>query len=71
MKCGGLLYGKKFPLKLKRAVYKIYIRPANKHGSKAWCLKESKIGILQRTERSMVGVMCGVHHRDSEKANDL
>ena len=31
--CGELLYGRKFPLKLKWAVYKSYVRPAILYGS--------------------------------------
>ena len=58
--CGDLLYGRRFPLKLKGAVYGSYVRPAILHESEAWCLKESEIGILQRTERSVVRAMCGV-----------
>ena len=44
--CGELLYGRRFPLKLKGAVYKSYIRTAILYGSKAWYLKESEMGIL-------------------------
>ena len=40
--CGELLYGRRFPLKLKGAVYKSYARPAILYGSEALCLKESK-----------------------------
>ena len=40
-KCSELLYGRRFPLKLKRAVYKGYVRPAIMNGSEALCLKES------------------------------
>ena len=29
---------------------KRYVRPAMLYGSEAWCLKESQMGILQRTE---------------------
>ena len=47
--CEELLYGKRFPLKLKCAVYKSYAKPAMLYGSEAWCWKESKMGILQRT----------------------
>ena len=30
------------------------------YGSETWCLGQNKIGILQRTEISMVRSMCGV-----------
>ena len=48
--CGELLYGRRFPLWLKGAVYKryvklamLYVRLAILYGSEAWCLIESKI----------------------------
>ena len=41
--CGELLYGRRYPLLMKGAVYKSYIRPAILYGSEAWCLKESEI----------------------------
>ena len=40
-----LLFDRRFPLRLKGAVYKIFIRPAILFGSGAWCMKESEIGI--------------------------
>ena len=52
--CGELLYGMRFPVWLKGAVYKSYVRPAILCGSQAWFLKESEKGILRGTERSMV-----------------
>ena len=42
-----------FPLRPKEAVYESYVRPAILYGSDAWCLKESEMGILQRTEGSI------------------
>ena len=42
--CGELLYGR-FPLKLKGAVYRSYVRPATLYGSEARRLKESEMGI--------------------------
>ena len=52
--CGELLCGRRFPIKLNGVVHKRYARPAILYGSEAWCLKESEIGILLRTEKSMV-----------------
>ena len=37
-----MLYGRKFPLLLKGAVYKSYVRLAILYGSEAWCMKESE-----------------------------
>ena len=34
-----LLYGRRFSLRLKLAVYENYVRPAILYGSVAWCLK--------------------------------
>ena len=51
---GELLSGRKFLLRLKWAVYESYVRPTIPYGSETWRLKESEMGILGRTERSMV-----------------
>ena len=48
----------KVPSKLKGAVCKSYIRPANMHRKKLLCLKESEMAILRSTERYMVRAMC-------------
>ena len=50
MECGELLYCRRLHLKLKGTVYRSYIRPVILHGNEAWCLKESEMGILQKTE---------------------
>ena len=42
----GLLYGRRFFLRLIGTVYKSYMRPAILYRSDAWCLKESEMGIL-------------------------
>ena len=62
--CSELLHGRRFPLKPKGAVYRSYVRPAILYGSEEWCLKESEMRILQRTERFMVRAMCGVQLKD-------
>ena len=48
--CGELLYGRRFPPKLKGAVYKSYVRPEILCGSDIWCMMESKVGVLCRRE---------------------
>ena len=50
VECGELVYGRRFPLDLIGAVYKSYVRPAIMFGSEAWCLTESEMVILRRTE---------------------
>ena len=66
-----MLHGRRFPLKQKGAVNKSYVRPAILHRGEAWCLKESEMGISQRTERSMVRAMCGVQFKDRKRSTDL
>ena len=41
--CGELLYGRRFPLRMKGTVYTSYIRAAIPYRSEAWCLKESEM----------------------------
>ena len=62
--CGELLHSTWFPLMLKRAVYMSYVRSAILHGSEAWSLNEGEMGILRRTESSMVRAMCEVQLKD-------
>ena len=62
--CGELLYDMTFPLMLNWTVYRTYVWPAMLYGSEAWCLRESEMEILQRTERSMVRTMCEVQLKD-------
>ena len=68
---GKLLCGNRFPIKLKWAVYKSYVRPAIQFGNEAWCRKDSEIGILQRSEKSSVRAMCGVQLKDRKRAMDM
>ena len=59
-----------FPLNPRGTIYKSNVKPTNLYGSEVWCLKESKIGILQRIE---------IHHesnvrntaQDRKRANEL
>ena len=51
--CSKIMHSNRFPLKLKGTAYKSYVWPAILHGCEAWCLKESEMGILLRTERLM------------------
>ena len=69
--CFELLHGWRFPLKMKGAVYKSYVSLAILYGSEAWCLKESEMGILGKTEKSMVRAMCGVQRKDRERSTDF
>ena len=48
----------------KGVVYISFVMPKILYGSESWCLIESQMEILRRTERSMVSTMCGLHLRD-------
>ena len=52
-------------------VYRSYVRPAILYGIKAWCLKMSKMGILRRTERCIVGAVCGVWLESRKRTMDV
>ena len=44
--CSELLYGRRFPLRLKLDIYRSYVRPTILLGSEACCLKENEMGIV-------------------------
>ena len=73
-KCGELLLGKRFPLKMKGKVYRCCVRSAVLYGSETWCTKENKKAILRRSERAMVRAMCGqkvVGRKTTEEQMDM
>ena len=45
-KCGELLLGNRFPVRMKGKVYCCCIRSAILYGSEPWCLKENQQAIL-------------------------
>ena len=61
---GEWLYGKRFPVRVKWSICKIVVRPAILYGSEAWCLEESKMGILLWKERCIVRAICVVQLKD-------
>ena len=46
MQCGELLYGKRFPPKLKGNAYKSSAWQAIPYRSGEWCLRENEMGFL-------------------------
>ena len=50
LECGEMLCRRTFPTKWKEDVYKTYLRPTILYGGEAWCLRESQMGIFQRTD---------------------
>ena len=69
--CGKLLRGRRFSLRMKGMVYRSCVRSAMLYGSEIWCLRETEMVILRRTERAMVRSMCGVKLVDRKKMEDL
>ena len=69
--CGEILLGKRFSLRMKGKVYKSYVRSAMLYGSETWCLRENKVAILRRAEKSMVSAMCGVKSVDKKNTVEL
>ena len=56
--CRELLFGNRFPLKMKGKVYGYSVRSAILYGSETWCLKENEKSILMRMKIAMVRAMC-------------
>ena len=52
-------------------VYRTCVRPAMLYGSETWCLRESEVAILRRTERALVRSMCGVKLVDRKIMEEL
>ena len=68
--CGELLRGRFF-LRMKGMVYRICVRSAILYGSETWCLRETEMANLRKTERAMVRSMCGVKLVDRKIMEDL
>ena len=47
------------------------MRSAMLYGSRAWCLRESEMVILRRTERAMVRAICGLKLINRKKTKEL
>ena len=66
-----MIFGRRFPVKLKGTVYESYLRPSILYGSETWFLKVNLMAIFQKTEGSVDRAMCGVQLKDSKRYNDL
>ena len=69
--CGELLRARRFSLRMKGMVYQSCVRSAMLYESETWCLRESEMAILRRTERAMVRSMCGVKLVDRKNTEEL
>ena len=72
-KCGELLLGNRFPVRMKGKFYRCCIRSAILYRSEAWCLKKNEKAILRRTKRAMVRAMCSQKfvNRKTEEQMDM
>ena len=73
-KCGELLLGNKFPLRMKGRVYSRCVRSAILYGSETWCPKENEKAILRRMEKVMARAMCSqkvVDRKITEEQMDM
>ena len=52
-------------------VYRSYVRSAMLYGSETWCLRESEMAVLRRTEKAMMRSMCGVKLVDRKNTEEL
>ena len=69
--CGELLRGRRFSLRMKGMIYRSCVKSVMLYESETWCLRESEMAILKRTERAMVRSMCGVKLVDRKNTEDL
>ena len=67
----GVLCSRSWSLKMKGRVYKACVRSAMVYGSETWALKKEDEGVLQRAERAMVRIMCGVRLLERRKSMEL
>ena len=68
---GELLRGRRFSLRMKGMVYRSCVRSAMLYGSETWCLRESEMAIMRRTERALVRSMCEVKLVDRKNTEEL
>ena len=69
--CKELLRERSFSLRMKGMVNRSCVKSAMSYGSETWCLRESEITILRRTERLMVRSMCGMKLVDRKNMEEL
>ena len=67
----GILCGRKWSVKTKGRVYKACVRAAMVCGSETWVMRKEEEGVLQRAERTMVRMMCGVKLKERNSSMEL
>ena len=67
----GVLCSRKWSVGMKGKVYRACVRTAMIYGSENWTLTKEIETVLQRAERFMVRMMCGVRLRDKKSSSGL
>jgi hypothetical protein len=67
----GVLCGRKWSVKMKGRVYRACVRAAMIYGGETWVMRKEEECVLQRAERAMVRMMCGVKLRDRKSSSEL
>ena len=67
----GVLCGRKWSVKRKGRIYVARVRAAMVYGSETWVMIKEEERVLQRAERAMVRMMCGVKLRDRKRSEEL
>jgi hypothetical protein len=67
----GVLCGRKWSVKMKRSVYRACARAAMVYGGETCVMRKEEEYVLQRAERAMVRMMCGVKLRDRKSSSEL
>ena len=67
----GILCARKWSVKMKGRFYEACLRAAMVYGGEAWVMRKKEEGVLQRAERAMVRMMCGVTLRGKKSSMEL
>jgi hypothetical protein len=67
----GFLMGRGVPLKIKGKIYKACVQSVMVYGSETWPMRVEDQQRLERTERMMTRLMCGVSMKDRISSDEL
>ena len=60
----GVMYDRRMPVRLKKQIYKIMVRPAGIYGSETWVVKKQHLCKLEVAEMKSLRVIRGATSRD-------
>ena len=67
----GFLIGRGVSLRLKEKIYKACVQSVMVYGSETWPMRVEEQQCLERMERMMIRLMCGVSMRDRKPSDEL